>query len=1098
MRPVPLVRAAGASRSGTTLLLAAAFLAAAAFPSAPACAQDAPALQASHLSFLEARNLGGAFMSGRIVEIAVDPEDRATWYIAAASGGVWKTENAGVTWAPIFDRYGSYSIGTVTVDPNDRFTVWVGTGENNSQRSVGYGDGVYKSVDGGATFTRVGLPESQHIARIVVDPRDSDRVLVASQGPLWSSGGERGVYRTKDGGATWERVLHVDEHTGISDLFMDPRDPDVLYAASYQRRRHVWTLINGGPGSGIWKSTDGGDSWREVNRGLPSGDRGRIGLAQAHSRPDWLYAIVELPGGEGGTYRSSNGGESWERRSGYVAGSPQYYNEIYVDLHDPELVYSLDTYMMVSEDGGATFRRLGEADKHVDNHALWIDPLDRDHLLVGSDGGLYETWDRGRTYRFFGNLPLAQYYKVAVGQDGPFYHVYGGTQDNATHGVPNRTTNTHGIRPGDWYTTVFGDGFGPAVDPTNPDIVYSQWQHGGLVRYDRLSGEAVDIKPRESADGPPLKWNWDAPLLISPHDPARLYFGAQVLFRSDDRGDSWRPVSGDLTRKLDRNALEVMGRVWSVDAVAKNASTSIYGNLTALTESPLVEGLLYTGSDDGVVSVSEDGGTTWRALERIPGVPEMTYVNDLEASLHDPNTVYAAFNNHKMGDFRPYLLVSRDRGRSWQSMAGDLPERGSVYTVVQDHVDPDLFFAGTEFGVHVTRDGGATWHKLGGGIPTVAIRDLAIQRRENDLVAGSFGRGFWIVEDYAALRDIDGAVLEADAHVFPVRRALAFQQVTPLGVPGKAFQGADFHTDANPSFGASFTYWLKDELRTARAERQGRERELQRAGEDTPYPAWDELKAEDREEAPRVVLTVRDPDGGVVRRITGPTGRGMHRVTWDLRYPGFTPITADTRSDGSGPMAVPGQYTVEVAAWDDGSFRALTGAVPFQVEAVGVHTLPVPERAATLAFLQDAGELQRVVMGTVRSVAEAREHLEAARNALERDVKGTEELQSEARALELRLMDLNEVLSGDPTLPRRQEAAMPGVVSRLGSVVGNVLGSTYGPTQTHRDQLEIARAAFAGVELDLRTFLESELPGFMERLEALGIRWTPGMGMPRR
>ncbi|HSG48152.1 MAG TPA: hypothetical protein VLA43_10090, partial [Longimicrobiales bacterium] len=609
--------------------------------------------------------------------------------------------------------------------------------------------------------------------------------------------------RTTDGGATWEAILEIDEHTGVSDLLMDPRDPDVLYASSYQRRRHVWTLINGGPGSGIWKSTDGGDSWREINSGLPGGDRGRIGLAQAPSRPDWLYAIVELPGGEGGTYRSTNGGENWERRSDYVAGSPQYYNEIYVDLHDPDLVYSLDTYMMVSEDGGRSFVPLGEDDKHVDNHALWIDPLDREHLLVGSDGGLYETWDRGRTYRFFPNLPLAQYYKVAVGQDGPFYHVYGGTQDNATHGAPNRTTNTHGIRPGDWYTTVFGDGFGPAVDPSNPNIVYSQWQHGGLVRYDRASGEAVDIKPRESAQGPPLKWNWDSPLLISPHDPARLYFGAQILFRSDDRGDSWQPVSGDLTRQVDRNALEVMGRVWSVDAVAKNASTSIYGNLTAVTESPLVEGLLYTGSDDGMVNVSEDGGTTWRAVGSFPDVPEMTYVNDLEASLHDPNTVYAAFNNHKMGDFRPYLLVSRDRGRNWRSMSGDLPERGSVYAVVQDHVDPDLFFAGTEFGIYVTRDAGATWHKLGAGIPTVAVRDLVVQRGENDLVAASFGRGFWIVEDYAPLRELVPEVLAADAHVFPVRRALAFEEVTPLGVPGKAFQGADFHTDPNPPFGAT-------------------------------------------------------------------------------------------------------------------------------------------------------------------------------------------------------------------------------------------------------------------------------------------------------
>jgi len=532
-------------------------------------------LTSSLVSSLKMRNIGSALMSGRILEVAVDPVRSSTWYIAVASGGVWKTENAGVTWRPIFDSYGSYSIGTVAIDPNDRFTVWVGTGENNSQRSVGYGDGLYKSIDGGGSFEKVGLENSQHIARIFVDPRDSDRVFVASQGPLWNSGGDRGVFRTEDGGETWENILVIDENTGVSDLVVDPRNPDVMYASAYQRQRRVWTLVDGGPEAGVWKTEDGGDSWRKINEGLPDGDKGRIGLAISPSNPDLLYAIIELADG-GGTWASTNGGENWSRRGDYVSGSPQYYNEIYVDLYNPDRVYSLDTYMMVSEDGGRSFQRLGEDDKHVDNHAFWIDPDDTDHLLIGSDGGLYETWDRGETYRYFTNLPLSQYYRVAVSNDEPFYYVYGGTQDNATHGGPSQTTNTHGIRNSDWFVTVFGDGFGPAIDPEEPNIVYSQWQHGGLIRYDRANGERLDIKPREAADGPPLRWNWDSPLLISPHDNERLYFGAQMLFRSDDRGHSWTAISGDLTRQLDRNQLEIMGRVWSVDAVAKRRSTAIW------------------------------------------------------------------------------------------------------------------------------------------------------------------------------------------------------------------------------------------------------------------------------------------------------------------------------------------------------------------------------------------------------------------------------------------------------------------------------------------------------------------------------------------
>jgi photosystem II stability/assembly factor-like uncharacterized protein len=1060
----------------------------------PAAAQEededrAPQLNSALVSRLELRNIGPALMSGRISDIAVDPVDRSTWYVAVASGNVWKTENAGTTWRPIFDRYGSYSIGCVTVDPNNRFVVWVGTGENNSQRSVGYGDGVYKSIDGGRSFRKVGLENSEHIGMIKVDPRDSDVVYVAAQGPLWAEGGDRGLYKTTDGGATWNRVLEIDEHTGVSEVYLDPRDPDVIYAVSYQRRRHVWTLINGGPGSGIHKSTDGGATWRQINSGLPGGDRGRIGMAVSPINPDVLYAVVESNTRErSGFYRSENGGENWSRRGDYVSGSPQYYQEIFADPHKLERVYSMDVRFMVSEDGGATFDRVGERWKHVDNHALWIDPDDPAHLLVGCDGGLYETFDRGTNYRFFENMPLTQFYKVAVSNDEPFYYVYGGTQDNNTQGGPSRTNNVHGIRNSDWFITRGGDGFGPAVDPENPNIVYSQSQHGNLVRYDRLTGEGVDIQPQEAAEGPPLHWNWDSPILVSPHSAARVYFASQILFRSDDRGDSWRAVSPDLSRNMDRNTLPVMGRIWSVDAVDKNRSTSLYGSIVALTESPLAEGLLYVGTDDGLVQVSEDGGGNWRRIDRVGDVPEMTYVNDLEASLHDANTVYAVLNNHKRGDFKPYVYKSTNRGRSWTSITGDLPQRGSTYTIVQDHVNPNLLFVGTEFGIFFTVDGGAQWIELTGGMPTIAVRDLVIQRRESDLVAASFGRSFFVLDDYTPLRELRAELLQRQAHVFPIKDAWWYNEASPLGGGEKASQGATFFTAPNPEYGATFTYYLRNSLRTRQAERQSRERRAARAGEDTPYPSWEALKEEDREERPAVILTIRDEDGNVVRRINGSTSSGIHRASWNFRYPSYT--ASSVQNPGSGPLAAPGSYTVSIEQRVDGVITQLVAPTPFEVVPLLEPSLALPDREAVLAFQRQAGELQRAVMAASGAARGAAEQLGAMKNAIEVWPDADPSLRQEARELELRLMDLQELLFGDRTRTRRNEADMPGLTSRVSTAVRGSYRTTYGPTDSHRRQYDIAAAQFAELLPALRQLIEVDLVALEDRLEAAGVPYT--------
>ncbi len=821
-------------------------------------------------SGIKLREIGPAVASGRVNDIAVVPGRPSTWYVAVASGGVWKTVNAGTTWTPVFDAEGSYSIGAVTVDPQNPNVIWVGTGESNSQRSVSYGDGVYTSLDGGQTWKNVGLKTSEHVSRILIDPKSPDVVYVASQGPLWAAGGERGVYKTTDGGKTWKAVLTISENTGVSDLWMDPRDANVLYATSYQRRRHTWGMVHGGPEGAIWKTTDGGATWRKLEKGIPKVDLGRIGLAVSPADPDVLYALIEASDPKDrGTYRSNDRGESWTRVGDYSAPGPQYYQELVPDPKKVDRVYSMDTYNQVTEDGGKSWKRLGEKHKHVDNHALWIDPSDTSHLINGNDGGIYESWDRGTTWDFKSNLPVTQFYRVAVDDSKPFYWVYGGTQDNNTLGGPSRTTTAHGIVNSDWFVTTGGDGFFAAVDPTDPNIVYSESQYGNLTRFDRKTGEEVDIQPQPGPGEAPLRWNWDSPLVLSPFSATRLYFAAQRVFRSDDRGDSWRPVSGDLTRQVDRNRLKMMGRVWSADAVAKNTSTSFYGNIVSLAESPKKEGLLYAGTDDGLVQVTEDGGGSWRKAETFPGVPANSFVSDLEPSPHDEGTVYASFDNHKMGDFGPYLLKSADRGRTWTSIAGDLPARGTVYTVVEDPEKPGLLYVGTEFGLFFSPDGGKRWIQLKGGMPTIAVRDLAIQRREGDLVAATFGRGFFVLDDLTPVRRASDELLAKDAILLPVRPAPMFIPSKPLGLKDKAFMGESFYSAPNPPFGAVFTYYLKDELQTKKKSRLAEEKKAAEKGGDVFYPSWDALRAEAREEEPAV-----DPDGDRRLRQRRPAGHG--------------------------------------------------------------------------------------------------------------------------------------------------------------------------------------------------------------------------------
>ena len=1046
---------------------------------------------------LRLRSIGPAFTSGRISGFAVDPNNYTRYYVAVASGGVWKTSNAGTTWTPIFDNEASYSIGAIALDPKNPLVVWVGTGENNSQRSVSYGSGLYKSEDGGRTWKNVGLKTSEHIGRIAIDPKDSNIVYVASQGPLWGPGGERGLFKTTDGGKTWKNILSISENTGVTDVVIDPNDPNTIYCASYQRRRHRWTLINGGPESALYKSTDAGATWNKLRAGLPTVELGRIGLAISPVDSNVIYATVEAADRKGGIFRSGDRGGSWERRNDFDS-TAMYYSRIVADPKDVDRIYVMNVFAMVSDDGGRTLRRLGERNKHVDNHDIWINPGNTSHYLIGSDGGIYESFDRGATWDFKQNLPVTQFYDVTTDNATPFYNIYGGTQDNFSFGGPSRTRSASGITNADWFVTNGGDGFRSQVDPEDPNTIYAELQNGGLVRFDKRTGERIGIQPQPGRGEDPFRWNWDSPFIISPHLRTRLYFAADKLFRSDDRGDTWQLVSGQLSRNLDRDKLPVMGKIWSIDAVAKNASTAHFGNASALAESPKKEGLIYVGTDDGLVQVTEDGGKNWRKIEKFPGVADMSYVTRIVASNHDANTAYVSFDNHQSNDFKPYLLKTTDAGRTWTSISSNLPKNGPVLAIAEDHVNPNLLFTGTEFGLWFSIDGGKKWIQLKGGLPTIAVADLNIQKRENDLIVGTFGRGIYILDNYTPLRLLKPEMLRQDAAVFPVKDALMYIQSQPLGGRGKSFQGERYYTADNPPFGATVTWYLKEAIKTKKEKRQEAERDASRRGAPVGWPTRAELRAEEEEEPPALIVTVMDASDNVVRRLNGPVGAGMQRLTWDLRYPAANlsapqPPDADFNFDPpSGPLVMPGTYKIQVAQRVDGVVTQLGPAQRFQVTVEGQENMSTADRTALVEFQQKAVRLQRAVSGATQATNALKPRLAAIKRAINETPSLPARLQDEATALERRVNEIQRALSGDSAARRRNMNTPPSINDRVNYVINAQRMSTARPTQTQQNQYSAAAQDFETVLGQLRQLIEVDLSRLEKQLEAAGAPWTPG------
>jgi photosystem II stability/assembly factor-like uncharacterized protein len=1044
------------------------------------------------VSGLKWRSIGPAFTSGRIADFAVNPQNHAEYYVAAASGHIWKTINDGITFEPVFDHYGAYSIGCLAIDPNNPYVVWAGTGENNHQRALGYGDGIYKTTDGGKSWKNMGLKDSRQIGEIAIDPRNSNIVFVAAEGSAWGPGGDRGLYRTEDGGKTWKKVLEISENTGVNNIIYDPRNPDVMYATSEQRRRHVFTKIGGGPESAVYKSTDGGATWEKIMKGLPKVDLGGMGIAYAPSNPDIIYLIVEAAEGKSGFFRSTNRGASWDKMSDH-ASSGQYFNEIYIDPKNPDKVFSTETFSKVTLDGGKTWNNVGNKDRHVDDHAMWIDPDYTDHFLIGGDGGVYESYDDGKTFDFKENLPITQFYRVAVDNAEPFYYVYGGTQDNNSMGGPSATLSNDGIVNSDWFVTNGGDGFWSSTDPEDPNIVYAEAQYGNMVRYDKASGEAIDIRPEPTEGELTYKWNWDTPLFVSPHSHTRIYCAANKVFRSDDRGNTWKEISPDLTAQLDRNQWPVMGKYWSVDAVAKDQSTSLFGTIVSLCESPVKENLLYAGTDDGVIQVSEDA-QTWKKIDEFPGVPKYTYVSDIFPSNFDENVVFASFNNLKRDDFKPYLLKSTDKGKSWNSISGNLPDNGSVHTIAQDYVNPDLLFAGTEFGFFFSTDGGKVWTQLKSGIPTIAVRDIAFQKRENDLVIATFGRGFYILDNFTPLREINKTTLDKDSYIFPVKDALMFHKTG-----GRYGQGATYFKAPNPEFGAVFTYYVKDVPKTLQDIRREKEKELFKDGKPIPQPDAAQLRAEKEEIEPYLVFTIRDEAGNIIRKITKAASKGINRVNWDLRFESTSPVEVKdkfnpTAEDHGSTLALPGKYTVSMAMINRDGEKQLYGPVDFNVIALNNSTLPIADRSELVNFQKKANQLARTISGTEEFLNDMMKRVTDIKQALIITPEAPNDLMVRADNLWSKLKDISLMFNRESNFPSTEENPPSPVTfnERLGVLEYTHYRSSSNITQNEKNAYKILMDKFPPVLEQLKNLYNYDLKTLQDDMEKYNAPWTPG------
>ncbi len=1011
---------------------------------------------------LKFRNIGPSGMSGRIDDFAVLERDPRIFYIAAATGGLWKTENNGVTLTPVFDSAGMVSIGDVSIPTDDPNLVWVGTGENNNRQSSSWGDGVYKSTNGGKSWKNMGLPDSKQIARIVIDPLDHEVVYVAALGDLWRSGGERGVYKTTDGGISWRRVLDAGPDAGGTDLIMDPSNNKVLYAATYQRRRASFGFNGGGSGSGLWKTADGGRTWTKLIKGIPEGPLGRIGIDIYRSNPNILYTRIEHAK-EGGVYRSDDAGMSW-RKMGSTNGRPMYFGQIRVDPKNELRIYLPQTPLGVSDDGGKTFRFDGASRIHVDHHAMWIDPNNSDHMMIGNDGGVSITYDKGAKWMWLPNLVAGQFYHVGYDMQTPF-NVCGGLQDNQSWCGPSQVRVGDGITDADWWTIPGGDGFVNLIDPTNARIIYTESQEGSLSRFDKLTGENKGIQPVAPSSEKPYRWNWDSPMLISPYDPATLYAGGNKLFKSTDRGHSWKVISPDLTTGVDRDTLELMGMKLKDVKIAKNDGVDNYATLFTIAESRKTPGLLYTGSDDGQLNVTKDGGATWtNVTSKISNAPKWAYVSKVEPSKFAEGTVYATFDSHRTGDYGTYVYASADYGNSWKSIVGSLPKGEVVRTITEDQKNPDVLYLGTETGLWISLDRGKVWTRIRANLPTVPIYEITLHPRDNAMILATHGRGVWVLDRLSTFQEAAKAQA-SDAHLYTT--APVYQRI-PSGTRYYGSQGDMQFVGDNPPFGAPIAYWLKAKADSAR-------------------------------------IVIKDNSGIQVRELKGDAlkdglAAGMNTVVWDMQ---IEPIPAPKRpgrptpgggggfrffgrGDGGtpGPMVLPGEFRATLLI--NGKEVA---SAPLTIHGDPDIQITDADRKRRYDLLKEGQQLQAKLAETVEAVNTANRGLKDIKGQLPDSTKLSPAIKSTLDSLIKDLEPIKKKLGirdEDDTSEFDFSEFRKVLVFKLGSAIGGIGGATAPPSESDLALWNEAKTEVPGAIDEVNRFI-ARLQPFYKRLADEGL-----------
>jgi hypothetical protein len=1013
----------------------------------------------SILDGLKWRCIGPANMGGRIDDFAVVVEQPYIIYVGTASGGVWKTINNGITWKPILDEQTSSSIGDIALAPSNTSIVWVGTGEANSRNSSSWGDGIYKSTDAGKTWKHMGLNETHHIGRIVIHPQNPDIVYVAALGHLWGSNKERGLFKSIDGGNTWKNVLFVNEDTGCVDVAIDSSNPKILYAAAYQRRRRGWGFNGGGPGGGLYRSIDGGETWTKLANGLPVGNTGRIGIDIYNSNPNIVYAIIEHK--KGGVFRSEDKGLTWKKMSD-TNPRPMYYSQIRIDPNNDQRIWVLGSPMYYSDDGGKTFTTDLVSGIHVDHHALWINPKNSNHMILGCDGGINISYDRGKSWDFVNTIPIGQFYEIGFDMRKPYY-VYGGLQDNGVWGGPSATHYKKGITNSDWYQVHGWDGFYAQVDPTDPNTVYAEAQSGRLYRSDLKTGEFKYIMPLPEKKDERYRFNWNSPLLISPHDAKTIYYGGNMLFKSTDRGETWTK-SIDLSTQQDPKKMKVMGVLPSDDVLSLNDGISCYGNITTISESPLKKGLLYVGTDDGNLQVSQDDGNSWKnAISKVPGVPKYTYVSRVIASHFTEGRAYVTFDGHRNDDFKAYVYVTENYGDSWKSIANNIPEGGTVNVIREHHRNPNLLFVGTETGAYVSFDRGGHWTKIKGNFPICPVDDIAIHPRENDLIFGTHGRSIWILDDITPLEKLSKEILSSDCFLFAPRPATLF---IPYEI--RETLGHKVFVAENPPYGAIISYYLKSAPKKAEKEAKDKDKK--------------ELSDNDKDtEETGVKITISDKSGAIIRELEGTHEVGINRISWDLRYaPSVKPKKGERDFMGppEGAFVLPGEYIVKLTVGDKEVTKNLT------VEAHSASDVTLDGRKAQQQAIFKLNELYASAHGASEAIENIQKQIKDLNNNFKKLEEVPEAITTAIDNISKEAEELKKEIKGDRYFWRREKYPIIYLINGLYYAINSYSGA---PTQGQNKQIDMVENELKPLVERLNTLISKTIPDLNKQMHGSNI-----------